>query len=396
MRRETRAIEQVNIYNLAAYGHMMADQVRMAAYTQALRQSVKPGCLVLDIGTGAGIFALLACRFGARRVIAIEPSDTIQVARQLAAANGYADRIVFIQDYSTRVTLSERADVIISDLRGVLPLFQQHIPSIIDARQRFLAPGGILIPQRDTVWATVVQAPELYQHLVGPWEMNNDELDLHAACQMVTNTWNRERVQPAQRLTAPQSWAVLDYTTIESADVHAQLLWEASRAGIVHGLSVWFEATLMDGVTFSTASTDHQLVYGTAFFPWSKPVSLEVDDVVSTLLCADLVGDDYVWRWNTCVRAGGQAGPVNASFKQSTFFGTPRSLLRLHKQASDYVPRLSEKGRIDGFILTLMDRQRSLGDIARQVAATFPEWFFTWQDALTRVTELSQMYSCSS
>jgi protein arginine N-methyltransferase 1 len=203
-------------------------------------------------------------------------------------------------------------------------------------------------------------------------------------------------MQPEQCLTTPQWWTTLDYTTIESADVHAHLIWEATRAGIVHGLSVWFEATLVDNVTFSTAPTKHQLIYGTAFFPWDKPVSLEVGDVVSTLLCADLVGHDYVWRWNTCVRARGQAGPVKASFKQSTFLGTPRSLFRLHKQGSDYVPRLSEKGQIDGFILTLMDSQRSLGDIARQVAATFPERFLTWQDALTRVTELSQKYSHSS
>jgi SAM-dependent methyltransferase len=124
------------MYSIADYGAMIADEVRMDAFVRALRQAVKPGAVVIDIGTGTGIFALLACRFGARRVYAIEPSDAIQVAREIAAANGCADRIEFIQAMSTQVTLSERADVIISDLGGVLPWFQQHIPSISLAWRR--------------------------------------------------------------------------------------------------------------------------------------------------------------------------------------------------------------------------------------------------------------------
>jgi len=93
------------MYDLNAYGRMMADQVRMDAYVTALRQAVQPGCVVMEIGTGAGIFALLACQCGARRVYAIEPSDAIEVARAAAVANGYADRITFLQDLSTNVTL---------------------------------------------------------------------------------------------------------------------------------------------------------------------------------------------------------------------------------------------------------------------------------------------------
>src|ERR1044071_5628357 len=105
---------------------MMADGVRMGAYERALRHVVKPGSVVVDIGTGTGILSLLACAFGARRVYAIEPDDAIGVAHEIASASGYADRIRFIQERSTHVCLPERADVVVSDLRGVLPLFQRH------------------------------------------------------------------------------------------------------------------------------------------------------------------------------------------------------------------------------------------------------------------------------
>src|SRR5688572_25765075 len=120
------------MYSVAGYGSMMADLVRMDACVEALRRAVRPGSVVLDLGAGTGVFSLLACKLGARRVFAVEPNDAIQVARQAAAANGCGDRIDFFQELSTKISLPEAADVIISDLRGVLPWFTQHLPSILD------------------------------------------------------------------------------------------------------------------------------------------------------------------------------------------------------------------------------------------------------------------------
>ena len=378
------------MYSVAGYGKMIADRARMEAYVGALRQAVKPGAVVLDIGTGTGIFAMLACRLGARRVYAVEPSDAIQVARDVAGANGYAGRIEFIQDLSTRITLPERADVIISDLRGVLPLFQQHLPAIIDARKRLLAPGGVLIPRRDTLCVAVVEGPELYRDRIDPWGENHYDLNLQAARQIIANTWHKDRVKPEQLLVEPRCWATLDYATLESHDCRAEITWTAERAGTAHGLSVWFDATLADGVSFSNAPGAPELIYGNAFFPWLEPVTIVVGDAVTVGLHADLVGEDYLWRWETRVVGRGQ---VKADFKQSTFFGVPLSPKQLHKRAAGYVPGLNEDGQIDQFILTLIGAEIPLGEIARQVSERFPGYFAKPQDALTRVGDLALRYS---
>src|SRR5215831_6392496 len=132
-------------YSLAGYGEMIADRVRMEAYAEALRRTVKPGSVVLDIVTGPGIWAVLACQLGATRVIAVEPDSIIQVAREVAISNQCSEKIEFIQKASTSLELLIQADVIVSDMRGVLPLLGQNIPSVVDARRRFLAPGGVLI-----------------------------------------------------------------------------------------------------------------------------------------------------------------------------------------------------------------------------------------------------------
>ena len=59
------------MYSIDAYGEMINDRVRMDAYAAALARTVTPGAVVLDIGTGTGIMALLAVRMGARQVYAL-------------------------------------------------------------------------------------------------------------------------------------------------------------------------------------------------------------------------------------------------------------------------------------------------------------------------------------
>src|SRR5579863_1019980 len=109
------------MYSLSGYGEIIADRIRSEAYMQALRGAIRPGAVVMDIGTGPGIMAVLACQLGASRVYAIEPCEIIQLAREIAAENQCAHKIEFFEDLSTNVTIPVRADVIVSDLRGVLP-----------------------------------------------------------------------------------------------------------------------------------------------------------------------------------------------------------------------------------------------------------------------------------
>ena len=385
------------MYSIANYGAMISDEVRMGAFVHALRQAVKPGAVVIDIGTGTGIFALLACRFGARRVYAIEPDDAIQVAREIAAANGCADRIEFIQAMSTEVTLGERADVIISDIGGVLPWFQQHIPSIADARRRFLAPDGVLIPQRDTVWAAVVEVGDLYRRQTGPWDDNGFGLDMEAARRIVINTWNKGRVTPDNLLTGIQRWATLDYAAVEDPHVRARMTWTVTRSGTGHGLAAGFDRTVADGVHLSNAPDAPEAIrplhiYGTVFFPWPAPVSLLSGDVVTVDLEATLVGVDYVWSWKTRVLDQGQAGADKANYAQSTFFGAPLSPATLQKRAASYTPTLNEDGRIARAVLESMNNGVSLGEIAQMVSTKFSARFPRPQDALSHVAHLSRLY----
>lgn len=380
-------------YDVGGYGDMIASAPRTEAYAKALEEHVRPGSVVVDLGAGTGIFALLACRLGAKRVHAIEPHDVIQVGREAALANGFADRIVFHKALSTTVTLDERADVVVADLRGALPVFEGLIPAIADARERFLAPGGVLIPQRDTVWVAPVESADMYRRCEEPWLRNGLGLDLSAGRVEVVNRWTKVRGSPEHLLAEPARWAELDYTTMRNPDVDGRLSWTPERPGTLHGFLLWFDCETSGSTGYSNAPGLPELVYGHSLLTVASPVDVTPDDTVSLHLSAKLVGSEYVWRWHTGVtgRAGGST--PRAYMRQSTLLAASLSPESLRRREASYVPRLTPEGEADAFMLAGMDGAATLESIARGAAARFPTLFPRWEDALARAGELAARHT---
>ena len=380
-------------YSLASYGDMIRDSARMQPYTQALSQAIQPGATVVDIGAGPGVFSFLACRFGAGHVHAIEPDPSIEAAQAIAAANGLDGRITFHRTVSTEVVLPEPADVIISDLRGVLPLLQAHISAIADARTRLLRPGGTLIPRRDILHVALCEDADVYEAYADPWQHNRFDLDMTAGHQQVVNTWRKVNASAASLLSDPQELATLDYHTIEDPHLDAEVELRAARPGTAHGLLVWFDAELAEGIGFSNAPGGAELIYGQAFFPLERPVLLDPGDHVAVRLRGDLVEGDYVWRWDTTATSAADPGSLKARFRQSTFQGVDLSPASLRKRRDDFMPTLSADGHVDAAILEAMGQHRALRDIADDLTRRFPDRFGYPQEALDRVAKLSVRYS---
>jgi protein arginine N-methyltransferase 1 len=378
-------------YNVSDYGTMIADRVRMQAYAEALERAVGPGSVVLDIGTGTGIFALLACRLGARRVFAIEPDASIEVARETARANGFEERIEFIQALSTRVTLPELATVLVSDIRGVLPLHRSIVPTIADARDRLLADDAVLIPRSDTLWAAPIESGEIYGKRIERWDGTAYGLDLTPARNLAVNEWGKAEVTTEMFLGEPNLLSTLDYRTIRSPNVQADASWQSARTGTLHGFAVWFDSELAPGITFSNAPGLSRLIYGQALFPLSQPAEVVEGDHISLRFSASLAGDEYLFAWVTRV-LGADHGRVKVESTQSTLFALPLSPAALHSLGETAAPSLTTDGEAVSFVLAQVDGQRTLADLSRDIQDRFPESFRAQDEALRFVTEVTQKY----
>lgn len=378
------------MYSLWDYCRMIEDPVRTEAYLAALRQAVTPGCVVVEIGTGTGFFAVMAVRMGAGRVYAIEADPAIAAAKEVAALNGCAGRITFIEAMSTETTLPEPGDVLLSDLRGVLPAHQHHLPSIADARARLLKPGGVQIPQHDVLWIALLESAESAAFHLRNADPAPHGVDFAPVHRRLAHTWRKRRVQAEELISAPAEWGRIDYRSVVDPTVRGAATLTAARDGVAHGVSAWFEACLLPGIGFSNAPGGPEAIYGQAYFPFPRAVEVREGERVEVSLEGRLGSDDYVWRW----RADGRDGTAEAwSCDQSTFLGTPLPLDSLRRHAPSFVPAVTGAGRLDAWILSRMDAARSVAEIAAEAAQRFPDQLATPAEALARVGDLAERYA---
>ena len=378
------------MYSLDEFGEMVGDAVRFPAYCEAIARAVKPGDSVVDIGSGPGVFALLACKAGAKKVYAIDTDSVVDFGRQFAHANGMADRIEFLRGDSRQIILPERVNVIVSDVRGALPLFGQGIHALNDARKRFLVDSGRMIPERDTLFAALVEASDNYERIIAPWR-SVAGVDLEAAVPVVLNTMYKRQCKPEQLLSEPQAWHVLDYPNEAAPRASAKLKFWATRTGMVHGFTVWFATKLYENAGFCTEPGTKESVYGQIFLPFLRPVEMLAGEEVHAGLHADLVGTDYIWRWDFEMAA--HPGREAANFQQSTFQGGGLSPASLRKRSAEFVPVLSEAGLAERWLWMAMDGKTPLEKIAMKAAENFPHTFSRVEDAFRKAGEISDRYS---
>jgi len=381
------------MYSAHVHGRMIADRIRVGAYRRALQEVVTPGAVVVDIGSGTGILAVLACQFGARKVYAIECDEIIELARRIAKDNGCHDRIEFIRDLSTYVELPERANVIVADIHGALPVYCGCVEALIDARRRFLAAGGAMIPRTEHIWIAVADLPETtYAEGVEVWIDGRWGVDLTAGRRFGTDWDFTADLAQSQLVTQPACLATLNYHWLQSPSFSSEMEFKPIRDGNAKGYAVWFDAELADGVSLTTAPGCPQTVYSNVFLPWSHPVVIQMADRISATVGFNSVKKEGIWRWDTRIEAAGSR-EVKAQFRQSTFNTQFVSADALHKRASTYRPRLNQTGAIGRILLELMDGTRQKSELVQMIMERFPETFRSEDEAMQMVTEFAERYS---
>lgn len=377
-----------NVKVLSFHSWLLSDKVKMASYQRAIGQTVQPGDVVLDLGSGTGILAFLACEAGARKIYAVEVGEAVELAKQVSLKNGLQDRVVFLQDRSARVDLPERADLLVTDTLGVFGLDEGVLGWVIDARTRLLKPEGAIIPDSVELFIAPVEAPAAY-HRVETWAGDLYGLDFSPVRPFATNNLYPARFEAEALLGNPVSLGLIQLSEVSSPAVRSEVSVVARRHGTLHGLGGWYTAALSKDIFLSNAPPLPPRSRNHAFLPLAHPVPLEEGDRL-TITITTYNGAE--WRWQVQVhRPPGSLGALpeqKAQFDHSTFWGFPLSPDKLRKRASSYAPKLSRTRQAELCLLQLVDGQRTVEEIEQELLARFPDLFRSAQEASAFVREV--------
>lgn len=338
----------------------MAFDARNQLYARAIRNSVDPGSVVLDLGAGIGVHGLIAAAAGAKRVFLVEPQPVVQAARDIARANGLADRVVIYQDHIEDVVLPEKVDLIVSVFTGNLLFTEDLLPSLFHARDRYLKPGGRLLPDRAELWLAPICAPQLHAKHVSCWSDSRlHGLDYSLARAFAANEMlflERDALHGSTRLAPGAVLSEVDLAAATSADCKGEARSRVEVSGLCHGLLGWIRIKLEDE-WMSTAPDSPPVHWSPVMLPIDPPLALaEGEDLAMTLL-RPAHGD---WTWS--VTSGGE------SRRHSTFLAGFEGLERLGRRAPSYRAGLSEEGARVAHILALFADGLSNQQIADRLA----------------------------
>ena len=242
---------------------MLRDHIRMIAYEAAIKEVVKPGMVVADIGTGTGILALWALEAGAKKVYGIDVNkNRIPQALERISEAGHADKLEIFNALSYDVNLSESVDVVISEILGNLADNEDMTPILADARKRFLKEDGVMLPAKVQTYLTPISSVKAHEQVKnkvcrginGQYKLVDlldklgveDQFNLYYDCIIPESAY----------LSEPQIVQEFNHYGKDESEYQVRVIYKVTKDDIFTGFKGSFSAELSDNVTLDISGDD--------------------------------------------------------------------------------------------------------------------------------------------
>lgn len=184
-----------------------------------------------------------AVKAGAKHVIGVDMSTIIQKAREIVEVNGMSDQITLLQGKMEEVELPfPKVDIIISEWMGYFLLYESMLDTVLYARDRYLTKGGLIFPDKATLFAAGIEDGEYKEEKIGFWDQvwgfDYTPLKKTALTEPLVDTVDVKMV-----VTDPAALLTLDLYTVQTKDLDFTRPFTllSRRDDFIHALVAWFD-----------------------------------------------------------------------------------------------------------------------------------------------------------
>jgi len=217
-------------YYFDSYAHfgiheeMLKDEVRTLTYRNSMwhNKHLFKGKVVLDVGCGTGILSMFAAKAGAAKVIGVDMSSIVDHAKKIVSDNGLSDTITIIRGKVEEIELPagiEKVDIIISEWMGYCLFYESMLDTVLYARDKWLAEGGLMFPDKATLYVCGIEDRQYKDDKIAWWD---DVYGFDMSCirkVALTEPLNSTRVSRNQVVTNSCLIKEIDIQTCTKADI---------------------------------------------------------------------------------------------------------------------------------------------------------------------------------
>lgn len=245
--------------------------------------------VVMDLGCGTGILSVFAVRAGAKHVIAIDQSDIALWAQKIVKNNGLEDKITVIKEKIENLTSLphgfKKVDVIISEWMGYFLLYESMLDSVLLARDKWLAPEGILMPDTAKMYVCLLEDQQFYNSKMKFWN-NVYDIDMSLIRPFVISDPMVDKVDFESVMSDPCQIFEIDIKTCKASELDfvSSYKFTSYRQDYVHAVIGWFDVVFKAchvPITLSTSPKGCYTHWKQTIFYFDQPYTVFKGDEIS-------------------------------------------------------------------------------------------------------------------
>ncbi|KAL8894773.1 MAG: hypothetical protein Q9207_008412 [Kuettlingeria erythrocarpa] len=170
-------------------------------------------------------------------------STIIEKAQEIVEVNGMSRKITLLQGKMEEVQLPfPKVDIILSEWMGYFLLYESMLDTVLYARDQYLVPGGLIFPDRATIFLAGIEDGEYKDEKIGFWD-NVYGFDYSPLKHTALTEPLVDSVEMKACVTEPATVFTIDLYTVKPADLSfsAPFILQCRRNDFIHALIAWFD-----------------------------------------------------------------------------------------------------------------------------------------------------------